>query len=326
MAALEARVQQAEAASAASDARAEREASEVRRLEGDLRLFYRSSQEELQAATRRYEAAAAQCTLLSYRCAKQEAALSELCTANEASARLASLFESNHAALVQLAPAATAPQGVASTTTLLLERDEAIAEAAELREALADATASLRAAQAEAAVAEVLAEVLGRVQGAAVGAAVDLTGATVKMQVRTAYDAADYLGITHSPANKYLKHAHKAGTLRICGWKPARRAGCPQACYGPADGRPDVPRPAPRANIENVRAYQKTEKGTGGIGEGAYGVVYKGRDKETGETVAIIEAMKMQNILKAERDGVVKTVSAAAGDPVAADDVLVEFE
>jgi propionyl-CoA carboxylase alpha chain len=42
--------------------------------------------------------------------------------------------------------------------------------------------------------------------------------------------------------------------------------------------------------------------------------------------VAIIEAMKMQNIMKAERDGVVKSVGAKAGDPVAADDVLVEFE
>ncbi|MBW8304282.1 MAG: hypothetical protein K0M78_10140, partial [Brevundimonas sp.] len=35
---------------------------------------------------------------------------------------------------------------------------------------------------------------------------------------------------------------------------------------------------------------------------------------------------KMQNILKAGRDGVVKAVSAKAGDPVAADDMLVEFE
>ncbi|MFJ6023594.1 acetyl-CoA carboxylase biotin carboxylase subunit [Brevundimonas sp. NPDC092305] len=50
-----------------------------------------------------------------------------------------------------------------------------------------------------------------------------------------------------------------------------------------------------------------------------------GQEVKSGETVAIIEAMKMQNILKAERDGVVKAVSAKAGDPVAADDVLVEF-
>ncbi len=53
--------------------------------------------------------------------------------------------------------------------------------------------------------------------------------------------------------------------------------------------------------------------------------VVVGQEVKAGETVAIIEAMKMQNILKAERDGVVKAVSARAGDPVAADDVLVEF-
>jgi propionyl-CoA carboxylase alpha chain len=45
----------------------------------------------------------------------------------------------------------------------------------------------------------------------------------------------------------------------------------------------------------------------------------------TGEAVAVIEAMKMQNIIRAERDGTVKAVNAAAGDSVAADEVLVEF-
>ena len=53
--------------------------------------------------------------------------------------------------------------------------------------------------------------------------------------------------------------------------------------------------------------------------------VHVGQEVKTGETVAIIEAMKMQNIIKAERDGVVKTVGAKAGDSVAADEVLVEF-
>jgi propionyl-CoA carboxylase alpha chain len=35
--------------------------------------------------------------------------------------------------------------------------------------------------------------------------------------------------------------------------------------------------------------------------------------------------MKMQNIIRAERDGVVKTVNAKAGDSVSADEVLAEF-
>ena len=50
-----------------------------------------------------------------------------------------------------------------------------------------------------------------------------------------------------------------------------------------------------------------------------------GQEVKTGETVAIIEAMKMQNIIRAERDGVVKAVGAKQGDSVAADEVLVEF-
>ncbi|MDB5494464.1 MAG: pccA [Phenylobacterium sp.] len=50
-----------------------------------------------------------------------------------------------------------------------------------------------------------------------------------------------------------------------------------------------------------------------------------GQEVRSGEAVAVIEAMKMQNIIRAERDGVVKAVNAAAGDSVAADEVLVEF-
>ena len=50
-----------------------------------------------------------------------------------------------------------------------------------------------------------------------------------------------------------------------------------------------------------------------------------GQEVKEGETVAVIEAMKMQNIIRAERDGVIKSVGAKAGDSVAADEVLIEF-
>ena len=53
--------------------------------------------------------------------------------------------------------------------------------------------------------------------------------------------------------------------------------------------------------------------------------VVPGQAVRTGEQVAIIEAMKMQNIIRAERDGTVKAVGAAAGDSVAADEVLIEL-
>ncbi|MDO8902898.1 MAG: acetyl/propionyl/methylcrotonyl-CoA carboxylase subunit alpha [Phenylobacterium sp.] len=53
--------------------------------------------------------------------------------------------------------------------------------------------------------------------------------------------------------------------------------------------------------------------------------VVEGQEVKAGEIVAIIEAMKMQNIIRAERDGTVKMVGPKAGDSVAADEVLAEF-
>ena len=53
--------------------------------------------------------------------------------------------------------------------------------------------------------------------------------------------------------------------------------------------------------------------------------VKPGQEVKQGEGVAIVEAMKMQNIIRAERDGVVAKVNAEPGGAVAADDVLLEL-
>jgi propionyl-CoA carboxylase alpha chain len=53
--------------------------------------------------------------------------------------------------------------------------------------------------------------------------------------------------------------------------------------------------------------------------------VEAGQDLKAGETICVVEAMKMQNIIRAERDGVLKAVNARAGDSVSADEVLAEF-
>ena len=45
-----------------------------------------------------------------------------------------------------------------------------------------------------------------------------------------------------------------------------------------------------------------------------------------GEEVAVIEAMKMENVLRASADGVVKTVHAASGDSLSVDQAIIEFE
>ncbi len=46
---------------------------------------------------------------------------------------------------------------------------------------------------------------------------------------------------------------------------------------------------------------------------------------KAGDALAVVEAMKMENILRAERDGVVKKVNANAGDSLAVDAVILEF-
>ena len=45
-----------------------------------------------------------------------------------------------------------------------------------------------------------------------------------------------------------------------------------------------------------------------------------------GSEVAIVEAMKMQNVLRAPRAGVIKKVHVVAGQSVAGEEILVEFK
>jgi propionyl-CoA carboxylase alpha chain len=54
--------------------------------------------------------------------------------------------------------------------------------------------------------------------------------------------------------------------------------------------------------------------------------VTPGQKVQAGERVAVIEAMKMENILFAAHDGVVKKVLASQGESLSVDQVIVEFE
>ncbi len=51
-----------------------------------------------------------------------------------------------------------------------------------------------------------------------------------------------------------------------------------------------------------------------------------GQEVKAGEKLAVIEAMKMENILKADQDCKVKKISAAAGESLSVDQVIIEFE
>jgi propionyl-CoA carboxylase alpha chain len=53
--------------------------------------------------------------------------------------------------------------------------------------------------------------------------------------------------------------------------------------------------------------------------------VKEGQEVKAGETVAVVEAMKMENVLRAEIDGTVKKIHAKPGDSLAVDAVILEF-
>ena len=51
-----------------------------------------------------------------------------------------------------------------------------------------------------------------------------------------------------------------------------------------------------------------------------------GEEVQEGQALCTVEAMKMENILRAERKGVVAKINAGPGDSLAVDDVIMEFE
>ncbi len=54
--------------------------------------------------------------------------------------------------------------------------------------------------------------------------------------------------------------------------------------------------------------------------------VVAGQEVKAGEELAVVEAMKMENVLRAERDGTVTKLCAQPGDSLAVDQVILEFQ
>jgi propionyl-CoA carboxylase alpha chain len=54
--------------------------------------------------------------------------------------------------------------------------------------------------------------------------------------------------------------------------------------------------------------------------------VKEGQAVKSGEELAVVEAMKMENVLRAERDGTVAKIAAEAGQSLSVDQVILEFE
>jgi biotin carboxyl carrier protein len=89
-------------------------------------------------------------------------------------------------------------------------------------------------------------------------------------------------------------------------------------------GRAAPPMAAPTALAE-------VEAGAGAVvaimpGKITRVMVLEGQQVQQGEAVCVLEAMKMENELRAEQDGVVKGVYVKPGDDVEKDQVLVELD
>ena len=54
--------------------------------------------------------------------------------------------------------------------------------------------------------------------------------------------------------------------------------------------------------------------------------VNEGQEVKEGEELAVVEAMKMENSLRATKDGVVGNIEAEQGDSLAVDQIILEFK
>ena len=55
-------------------------------------------------------------------------------------------------------------------------------------------------------------------------------------------------------------------------------------------------------------------------------LVKEGDTVTAGDSLAIVEAMKMENVLKAERNGTIASIVAAVGSTLDVDQKILEFE
>lgn len=102
----------------------------------------------------------------------------------------------------------------------------------------------------------------------------------------------------------------------------------------PSASRPTGAQPAGERPVADRPAESAAGRRTGGpamLTAPMPGVVLSvevapGRAVTRGDTLVVLEAMKMKNDLKAQRDGIVARIHVAAGDQVKHGDPLLEFE
>ena len=121
-----------------------------------------------------------------------------------------------------------------------------------------------------------------------------------------------------------LREGERAYTFQL-----ARLAGCYRFTHGGTRVTISVRRPeaAVLADLMQHKAVKDTSNALRCPMPGLIVSVNvrEGQDVKAGDPLAVVEAMKMENVLTAERDATVKKINAKNGDSVALDDVIIEF-
>ncbi len=100
----------------------------------------------------------------------------------------------------------------------------------------------------------------------------------------------------------------------------AAPAAAPKAAPAPAAAAPKAAAPAPKAAAPAAAGAQVKSPLPGSVVKVC---VNEGQDVKKGDTLLILESMKMENPILAEQDGKVAQVAVAAGQTVMQDDLLV---
>ncbi|MCK0746582.1 acetyl-CoA carboxylase biotin carboxyl carrier protein [Chromohalobacter nigrandesensis] len=111
---------------------------------------------------------------------------------------------------------------------------------------------------------------------------------------------------------------------------PAAQAPAPAAAPAPAPAAPSAAA-APEAESETVPAQPSGHPVTSPMvgtfyrspAPGAKAFVEVGQSVKKGETVCIVEAMKMMNQIEADQDGVIEAIMVEDGEPVEFDQPMV---
>ena len=101
----------------------------------------------------------------------------------------------------------------------------------------------------------------------------------------------------------------------------AAPAAAPKAAPAPAAAAPKAAAPAPKAAAAPATAGAQVKSPL--PGSVVKVCVNEGQDVKKGDTLLILESMKMENPILAEQDGKVAQVAVAAGQTVMQDDLLV---